>query len=233
MGKDELDFSGLPASPDSQFRKDLYGGEKPLRFREAINWIDASSPEYLGFGCLAASDCTLHLFEDETNPPLDYPLLQHVLLSTRKSMAWNPEYWFTQAGDHHYRMALFPHAGGWRSSYREGLAFNYPLAAFVGGVQVESGRQSLPRSAQFVSIEPPNLVVTALKVCEDDDSLVSRCYEAEGFETRARIRFSRSIRQAWRTNLIEEEPETLPVSPDGTLEFSVKAWEIVTLKVAV
>jgi len=232
MGKDEVDFSSLPASPDSQFRKDLYGGEKPLRFREAINWVDASSPEYLGFGCLAASDCTVHLFADETNHPVHYPLLQHVLLSTRKSLAWNPEYWFTQAGDHHYRMALFPHAGGWRSSYREGLAFNNPLAAFVGGGQVESHAQSLPRSAQFVSIEPPNLVVTALKVCEDDDSLVLRCYEAEGFESRARIRLSRSIRQAWRTNLIEEEPETLPVSLDGTLDFPVKPWEIVTLKVA-
>jgi alpha-mannosidase len=233
MGKDEVDFSSLPASPDSQFRKDLYGGEKPLRFREAINWIDASSPEYLGFGCLAASDCTVHLFVDETDPRTDYPLLQHVLLSTRKSLAWNPEYWFTQAGDHHYRMALFAHAGGWRSSYREGLAYNHPLAAFVAGERVESNTQPLPRSAQFLSIEPLNLVITALKVCEDDGSLVLRFYEAEGFQTRARIRFSRSIRQAWRTNLIEEEPETLPVSPDGTLEFSVKAWEIVTLKVAV
>jgi alpha-mannosidase len=173
------------------------------------------------------------LFADETNPPVDYPLLQHVLLSTRKSLAWNPEYWFAQAGDHHYRMALFPHAGGWRSSYREGPAFNYPLAAFVGGEQVESEVPSLRRSAQFVSIEPHNLVMTALKVCEDDDSLVLRCYEAEGFEIRAQIRFSRSIRQAWRTNLIEEEPEPLPVSSDGALDFLVKPWEIVTLKVAV
>jgi alpha-mannosidase len=74
--------------------------------------------------------------------------------------------------------------------------------------------------------------MTALKVCEDDESLVLRFYEAEGFKTRARIRFSRSIRQAWRTNLIEEEPETLPVPSDGTLDFPVKPWEIVTLKVA-
>src|SRR5208283_5147460 len=128
----------LPASPDPPFGKELYGGEKPLRFREAINWIDASSPEYLGFGCLAASDSTVHLFADETSHAVDYPLLQHVLLSTRKSQAINPEYSFTQAGDHHYRMALFPHAGGWRSSYREGFAFNYPLSAFVGSEEVES-----------------------------------------------------------------------------------------------
>jgi alpha-mannosidase len=155
------------------------------------------------------------------------------LLSTRKSLAWNPEYWFTQPGDHHYRFALFPHAGGWRSSYREGIAFNYPLSASVAGGQVDDpGTQSLPRSAQFVTIEPPNVILTAFKVCEDDDSLVLRCYEAEGRVSQARIRFSRSIRQAWRTNLIEEEPESLPVSSDGALEMIVEPWEIVTLKVA-
>ena len=233
MGKDEVDFSDLPASPDSQFRTDLYGGAKPLRFREAINWIDASAPAYLGFGCLAASDSTVHLFADDTDHPVDYPLLQHVLLSTRKSLAWNPDYWFTQAGDHHYRMALIPHAGGWRSSYREGFAFNYPLAAFVGGEEGGSAGQGLPRSAEFVKIESPNLVLTAFKVCEDDDSLVLRFYEAEGFQTQTRIGFARSIRQAWRTNLIEEEPQPLPVSADGAVELTVKPWEIVTLKVAI
>ena len=231
MGKDEVDFSGLPASPDSQFRPDLYGGEKPLRFREAINWTDASSPEYGGFGCLAASDCTLHLFADETDPPADYPLLQHVLLSTRRSLAWNPDYWFTQAGDHHYRMALFPHAGGWRSSYREGFAFNYPLAAFTSSESTDAGAQPLPSSAGFVRLEPANLVATTLKICDDDDSLVLRFYEAEGFASRARVCFGRALRQASKTNLIEEEPETLPVSADGTLDFAVQPWEIVTLKV--
>jgi alpha-mannosidase len=58
-----------------------------------------------------------------------------------------------------------------------------------------------------------------------------RFYEAEGLESQARIRFSRSVRQAWRTNLIEEEPQPLPVSSDGALEFFVKPWEIVTVKV--
>jgi alpha-mannosidase len=231
IGKDEVDFSSLPSSPDSQFRPDLYGGQKPLRFREAINWFDASSPEYGGFGCLAASNCTLHLFRDETSQAVDYPLLQHVLLSTRRSLAWNPDYWFTQAGDHRYRMALFPHAGGWRSSYREGFAFNYPLAAFLAEESADSSPQALPRAAAFVALEPSNLIATALKVCDDDGSLVLRFYEAEGFESRARIRFARRLRQAWRTNLIEEEPETLPVSAEGTLDFAVKPWEIVTLKV--
>ena len=105
MGKDEIDFSDLPNSNlpntnDSQFVPALYGGDKPLPFREAINWVDASSDRYRKFGCLVASDCTVHLFEDQTDNPVAYPMLQHVLLSTRKSLAWNPDYWFTQPGSY-------------------------------------------------------------------------------------------------------------------------------------
>jgi alpha-mannosidase len=59
-----------------------------------------------------------------------------------------------------------------------------------------------------------------------------RFYEAEGFQCQARIRLARSIRQAWKTNLIEEDPQPLPVSSDGALELTVKPWEIVTLKMA-
>ena len=46
IGKDEMDFSLLPPDNDTQFTPAIYGGDHPLTFREAINWIDASSPDY-------------------------------------------------------------------------------------------------------------------------------------------------------------------------------------------
>jgi alpha-mannosidase len=229
MGKDELDFSLLPPDRFTQFAPAIYGANRPLAYREAINWIDASSPQYLGSGCLLASDITLHLFRDETADPVPYPVLQHVLLSVRKSIAWNPEYWFTQPGNHRYRMAVFPHGGDWRSSYRQGIQFNYPLTAFanvVGSVR--------PQAAQsYLRLDPPNLVLTAMKKSEDDERIVIRFYEAEGNECRAQIRMSKPIRQAWKTSLIEEDQEPLPVLGDGQLDFGVRPWEIVTLKIAV
>ena len=133
IGKDEIDFSLLPPDNDTQFTPAIYGGAHPLTFREAINWIDASSADYLRTGCLAASDMTVHLFRDESENPATYPMLQHVLLSVRKSLAWNPEYWFTQPGNHRYRMSLLPHGGSWRLRYREAIGFNHPLIACVAG----------------------------------------------------------------------------------------------------
>ncbi len=148
MGKDELDFSLLPPLVRGSFNSTLNGGEWPLPFREAINWIDASSDRFQRFGCLAASNCSVHLFADQTDNPVVYPVLQHALLSTRKSIAWNPEYSFTQAGDHSFRMALYPHGGGWRERYREGIAFNFPLLAFVASGKAE-GEKPLPSSCRI------------------------------------------------------------------------------------
>ncbi|MDE3180962.1 MAG: hypothetical protein KGM47_15050 [Acidobacteriota bacterium] len=230
MGKDELDFTLLPPDSDTQFRPDIYGGDHPLPYREAINWIDASSPDYLRCGCLAASDSTVHLFRDETDQPVSYPVLQHVLLSTRKSLAWNPDYWFTQKGSHRYRMALLPHGGDWRRRYREAIDFNYPLAAFAG---TPGASGAFPSTASFLRLMPLNLVLTAMKKSEDDDRIVVRFYEAEGFESEARIRLSRPIRQAWKASLIEEDEGPLTPHADGSLLLPVKPWEIVTLKIRV
>jgi alpha-mannosidase len=233
IGKNELDFSLLPPDNDTHFSPQKYGGDHALAFREAINWIDASSPNYLRSGCLAASDTTVHLFRDETDNPVTYPMLQHVLLSTRKSLAWNPEYWFTQAGNHRYRMSLMPHHGDWRLRYREAIGFNYPLVAFLGSVEAPPKVAALPGTGNYLRLDPPNLILTAMKKSEDGDHITIRFYEAEGDISQARIQMPKSIRQAWKTNLIEENEEALQPLENGTLEFSVGPWEIVTIKVAV
>lgn len=224
LGKDEIDFTRLSDNSASQFYPQKYGGEHVLSFREAINWIDASSPNYGGSGLMAASDSTVHLFRDPTEAPVDYPILQHVLLASRKSLAWNPQYSFTQKGTHRYRMSLLPHGGNWRERYRDAIGFNYRLCAFSGTAQ---------SSEPGLILEPHSLVLTAFKKSEDDDRLVIRFYEAEGNRSHARIRIGRPIRQAWRANLIEEDGDALYVLSDGSLDLAVKAWEIVTLKLEV
>jgi alpha-mannosidase len=234
MRKDMLDFSLLPPDKYTAFRPDLYGGDHPLAFREAINWIDASSQGYLGSGCLAASDITLHLFRDETPQPVAYPVLQHVLLSTRKSLAWNPLDWFTQKGSYRYRMSLMPHGGDWRQRYLEAIGFNYRLAGFLGSAEGTPLGETFPDSGTFLKLEPSSLVLTAMKKAEGNDQrIVIRFYEAEGNESTARVELSKPIRQAWRASLIEYDEAPLQPLRDGRLEFLVKPWEIVTIKVAV
>jgi alpha-mannosidase len=129
-------------------------------------------------------------------------------------------------------MALYPHGGGWRERYRDGIAFNFPLLALVASASGGEGK-SLPPSEAFLRLEPDNLIMTALKKSEDDDSLALRFYEAEGRFTSASVHLAKPIRKAWQTNLIEEEPQPVAVNSHGVLELDIKPWEIVTLRLLV
>ena len=229
MGRDEIDYSYLPDNYECQFA-DRYA-RKDLPFREAINWLNVSSGNYKGNGCLFASDMTVHLFRDETKDPVDYPVVQHVLLSSRKSLAWNPVYWFTQAGNHSYRMALYPHEGNWRFAYKNGLAFNSHLVAYSGKGEMAVSNITLPLSKSLISVSPSNIVVSALKQAEDGDGLFVRFYEAEGRYIKAIIKGFKPFSKVYLTNMLEYNDKELRIEPDGSIEISVNPWEIVNLKI--
>ncbi len=85
-----------------------------------------------------------------------------------------------------------------------------------------------------MQLAPANLIMTPLKKNEDDDSITLRFFEAEGrANARAHVKLFRPIKQAWKTNLIEEGPQAVTVNSDGMAEFDVKPWEIVTLKLQI
>ena len=91
----------------------------------------------------------------------------------------------------------------------------------------------MPVEKSFLRLEPCNLIMTAMKKSEDGNQVVLRFYEAEGFETDARIHLSRPIRNAWKTSLIEENQAPLTPNDDGSLSLKIRSWEIATLKVEV
>jgi alpha-mannosidase len=229
MGRDEIDYSYLPDNYETQFN-DKYD-RKDLPFREAVNWVDVSTGNYKGNGCLLASDMTFHLFRDETTDPVDYPVVQHVLLSSRKSLAWNPDYWFTQKGSHSYRMALYPHDGNWRFAYKNGLAFNSPLKAFCGKGETAGSTVHLPTSKSLLSLSPSNLITSTLKQAEDETGLFLRFYEAEGRYTKAKIAGFKAFSKVYLTDMLEYNLEEIQVQSDGSIEISVKPWEIINLKI--
>jgi len=225
---DNVDFSWLPDNYECQFYPANYG-RKYLPFREALNWVDVSTGTYKGNGCLFASDMTVHLFRDETTNPVDYPLVQHVLLSTRESFGWNPKYSFTQAGSHSYRMALYLHDGNWRYAQKEGLAFNNPLTAFSGKASVPA-IATLPASQSFLKVEPANIVVSTLKKAEDGNGSIVRFYETEGKFAKAKLTGFKPFSKVTLTNMLEYDEQKLSVNGDGSVEVSVKPYEIITIR---
>ena len=228
LNRDEIDYSLLPETTECQFVGALYGRDLP--FREAINWVDASSGLYRGGGCLLASDMTVHLFRDESDNPADYPVVQHVLLSSRKSLAWNPENWFVQPGDHHYRMALYPHEGNWRMAYRKGQGFNMPLSLYTLP-ETNTPNTAAVSEQSFLQTAPANMIFSAVKQAEDGEGLFVRLYEAEGRYTTLRLKGFKPFSRVWLTDLLEYNQEELNVEADGSLRMEVRPWQIVNLRI--
>ncbi len=228
MGRDEVDYSLLPNNYECQFGERYARNDLP--FREAVNWVDVSTGNYKGNGCTFASDMTVHLFKDETTNAVDYPIVQHVMLSTRRSLAWNPDYWFTQAGNHSYRMALYPHEGNWRLGYKNGIAFNAPLMTWTGKAEDEKD-SNISISKSLIEVQPANIVVSALKPAEDGTGLILRLYDAEGKFTSAQIKGFRPFTKVSITDMLEYNPKEIPVQADGSISIEIKPWEIVNLKI--
>ena len=109
-----------------------------------------------------------------------------------------------EKGSHTFLYALYPHRDTWREagSYRVALEFNNPL------IPVKATRHGgrLPKEGSFLSTEPENLVVTAVK--RSGEGILVRFYEAEGKKTEGRLKFFRPVR-ASKTDLLEELQEEM------------------------
>ena len=72
-------------------------------------------------------------------------------------------------------------------------------------------------------------MITAIKMAEDDDSVVVRLVELEGRDTNAALRFALPVQSAAQTNLIEEEARPLLLE-NGTLPLHLGHHAIETFK---
>jgi len=88
----------------------------------------------------------------------------------------------------------------------EARAFNSPPFIY----QVTPGKNgTLSPSSSFFSLEPSELIITALKKCNSRDSIIIRLYNPSGETTKGKIKFGRNITGAYKTNLVEERKHKL------------------------
>jgi len=148
-------------------------------------------------------------------------------LTLLRSPAWpDPD---ADHGQQQYSYALYPHASDWRQALtvRRGYEYNYPLLAW----QVEAHAGTLPIEHSWVSVEPENVVLTAVKRAEDTGSLVLRAYEWEGKQSTVTFNVPEGATAATATNLMEK-PEGQPLTISGNkVTAKINPYEILTVRV--
>ena len=194
-----------------------------IRPREVQNFLYAGDDR---MGVTLTTSVAVNDFKDPTDAPVTYPILQPILLASRRSCHGEGN-WYLQEGDHHYRFSLTSHAAGWRNGYRAGIAAGSPLLA-VMAVSSPSG-VDLPEALSFLPFSAPNLVLSTMKKAEDGDTVILRVYDIEGKDAEAAVELFYPVKRAERTNLIEEEGVELKPRK-GRLVLPVGHHAVETLK---
>ncbi|MGA7850978.1 MAG: alpha-mannosidase [Terriglobales bacterium] len=147
-------------------------------------------------------------------------------LSLLRSPEWPDPH--ADEGHHEFTYSLYPHRGNWRDAQtvRRGYELNYKLIA----LQSQKHGGTLPGEHSFLSVETDNVVLTAIKKSEDDDSLVLRFYEWAGREADVKLQLPAPAQSASETDLMERSVADLVVH-NNAVTVHTKPYEIKTLKV--
>ncbi len=222
VGRDEIERASddEPVYPGGP----AYGEDcRAMRPREVQHFISASGP---AFGVTLSSPVAACDYRDAMSlRPVQYPILQPLLLASRKS-CHSQGNWYVQGGDHHYHFSILAHQPGWINGSRYGVQANHPLLAVV---QPPTAGGELPPQHSFLSIAADNIRLSAFKKAEDDDAIIVRCYDIEGRDADTDIYLAFPVVSAVQTNLLEEGGTPAAVE-NGMLRVRVGHHAVETFK---
>jgi len=179
----------------------------------ALHWADLSDANH---GLSLLNDCKY-----------GYDAKGNVLrLSLLRSPEWPDPH--ADEGRHEFTYSLYAHGGNWKDALtvRRGYELNYPLLAR----QTERHSGNLPEQHSFAELKAGNVVLTAVKKAEDDDSTIYRFYEWAGKESDIELSPAADVESAVETDLMERPLQPLETKQDRVI-IHTKPYEIKTVRV--
>ncbi len=120
-----------------------------------------------------------------------------------------------------FEYSVIPHAGGWREAFSEAHAFARPLRS----LRTSRGSGRLLREQSLLTVDVPELVVSTVKLAEDDDGVVARAYNIADKPIEAGVALSEAHGGVSAVDLNEENAAEVDASC-----LTLRRNEIVTLK---
>ncbi len=112
---------------------------------------------------------------------------------------------------------------------KEAYALNNPLLVWgeKSGVNPDS---STTGGFSLASVNQQHLVIETIKRAEDGEGLIIRLYETQRKRGSFTLTTGFPIKKAWRTNILEENQESLLVKKNQVEGF-IKPYQIYTIRV--
>ena len=205
-GTDEISTYEIP---NGFLKRPCNGEEEP-----GLNWADVTVSDENGVrhGVAVMSDSKYSY--DAPGSVIRLTALRNVIFADHCAKRPDREYNFTDEGLQRFTYAIFPHEGEAEQSdvVREAASLNSP--PFVVAESYHPG--DLPASMDLISIDEPNILVTAYKLCEDGSGdLILRCYETQGkLRTRAAISLPQADAAFW-ADFGKHEVKTFRIDQKG------------------
>ena len=190
--------------------------------REIQNFMSVSGN---GYGLTMSSCVAVCDWIDPSREGASYPILQGILLSSHHSCHGEGN-WYHQTGTHHFHVAITSHKEDWKNGYHFGVAENHPFHV----VQKTNKGGELDKTHSFVEISDPFVTLSLIKKADADNNLIIRLTEMEGKDKTVTVTLPVSAKKIVKTNLVEEEEETLPIH-GKTISLKLGHHAIETFKI--
>ncbi len=227
MGVVEVGKTELKRAPGFSKPEQIYSTPCPeIHPREVQDWFSASEGTA---SVMFSTDVAVFDYIDPTSNPVSSPVLQPLLLSTRRSCNKKPDAnWYLQRGDHHFSYTMNSFNGTWQDGRQMGELPNNPL--FVHVIKRPEKKGSLAELFSFAGTDQRNIVISTIKKCDDNNSVIFRAFDIEGKDTDVKINWFKGISTISKTNIIEEDPQKLKTGKEaGTLhigKFSIETYKV-------
>jgi alpha-mannosidase len=132
-------------------------------------------------------------------------------------------------GEHAFEYSILPHEVGdrqmWSSLLGEVECFTVPV------LTVRRKNEQHTLTSSFVAVEPPSLMLSALKTAEREAGIVLRLCNPAGIAIDGLVHFKQKVGELFRVKMNEEIIERLAAGNGQDIPLTVKPFEVVTLLV--
>ena len=130
-------------------------------------------------------------------------------------------------GSHRFDYAIYTYEGNWASSKLLELARSFSAPPI--GIEY----RDLPLiSMSFLYIDPPQIVLSAVKPAEEGKHIVLRMYNPTGDICKVKVTTLWKIVEVWETRLDETQIAPAKLVAPTEFETVIRGWEIKTFKIA-
>jgi alpha-mannosidase len=227
MGVVEVGKTELKRAPGFSKPEQIYSTPCPeIHPREVQDWFCATEGNST---VMISTDVPVFDYIDPTSNPASYTILQPLLMSTRRSCNRKPDAnWYLQRGDHHFSYSFSSYKGAWQDGRQQAEQVNNPLVVQV--VKRPEKKGALPELFSFAGTDQRNIILSAIKKCDDDPSVIIRAFDMEGKDTEVKINWFDKVSFVSKTNIIEENPQQIKTeNKSGKLyigKYSIETYQM-------